>query len=147
MAIKAALIIKEVLDSLHLISFVKTSGNKGLQIYIPLPEEVYTFDDTRLFTSFIAEFLVTKEPDHFTIERMKKNRGDRLYVDYVQHAEGKTIIAPYSPRGNPKATVATPLFWEEVKEGLKMEKFQIPTLMERLKQTGGPFCRLFKSEQ
>jgi bifunctional non-homologous end joining protein LigD len=54
---------------------------------------------------------------------MKKNRHGRLYVDYVQHAEGKTIIAPFSPRGNPKATVATPLFWNKVHEGLTMEAF------------------------
>lgn len=149
LAIKAALIIKEVLDSLHLISFVKTSGNKGIQIYIPLEDGRYSYDDTRLFTEFIAQYLVAKDPESFTIERMKKNRGQRLYVDYIQHAEGKTIIAPYSPRGNPKATVATPLYWEEVKEGLTMETFQIPTIMDRIKRRGNPFESFFavKKEQ
>ncbi|WP_338447874.1 DNA ligase D [Niallia oryzisoli] len=147
LAIKAAIMIKEVLDSLHLISFVKTSGNKGIQIYIPLPEHRYTFDETRIFTSFMAEYLIAKAPDSFTIERMKKNRGGRLYVDYVQHAEGKTIIAPYSPRGNPKATVATPLYWEEVKEGLTMETFQIPSILERIKKEGDPFAGFFDAKQ
>lgn len=147
LAIKAALIIKEVLDSLQLISFVKTSGNKGLQIYIPLPDGRYTYEDTRLFTSFIAEYLVAKVPDSFTIERMKKKRKNRLYVDYVQHAEGKTIIAPYSARGNPKATAATPLYWEEVQEGLTMETFQIPVMLERIQKIGDPFAGFFAAKK
>lgn len=147
LAIKAAKMIKEVLDSLHLISFVKTSGSKGLQVYIPLPDGEFTYDDTRLFTSFIADYLIAKDPDSFTIERMKKNRGKRLYVDYIQHAEGKTIISPYSPRGRTNATVATPLFWEKVKEGLKMEDFQIPSLLERIKQNGDPFETFFTAKK
>ncbi|WP_071394528.1 DNA ligase D [Bacillus tuaregi] len=147
LAIKAANMIKEVLDSLHLISFVKTSGNKGIQIYIPLPDNQYSFDDTRLFTAFMAEYLIVKDPDSFTVERMKKKRGGRLYVDYVQHAEGKTIIAPFSPRGNPKATIAAPLYWEEVKKGLTMESFQIPTILERMDRVGNPFAGFFEAKQ
>ena len=139
LAIKAAQMIKEALDNLKLISFVKTSGNKGLQIYIPLPKLRYTFDDTRLFTSFISKYLISKAPDSFTTERMKNKRHNRLYVDYVQHAKGKTIISPFSPRGNPKATVAAPLFWEEVHTDLTMDMFQIPTMLQRLKDQGNPF--------
>ncbi|TKC19559.1 DNA ligase D [Robertmurraya kyonggiensis] len=147
LAIKAALLIKEVLDHLHLISFVKTSGSKGLQVYIPLPENRYSFDDTKLFTSFIAEYLVSKEPDDFTIERMKKNRGNRLYVDYVQHSEGKTIIAPYSPRGKTEATVATPLYWEEVNDNLRIEDFQIPNILKKIEKQGDPFRTFFQSKE
>ena len=147
LAIKAALIIKEVLDSLNLTSFVKTSGNKGLQIYIPLPDGRYTYEETRLFTSFIAEYLVAKVPDSFTIERMKKKRHNRLYVDYIQHAEGKTIIAPYSARGHPHATAAAPLLWEEVQKGLTMEKFQIPSMMTRIRQLGDPFANFFAAKK
>lgn len=147
LAIKAALLIKEVLDHLQLISFIKTSGNKGLQIYIPLPENTYSYDDTRLFTEFIAEYLVSKDPDSFTIERMKKNRGSRLYVDYIQHAEGKTIIAPYSARGNKEATVAAPLFWEEINDQLTPEAFQIPNMLKRLNYKGNPFQNYFESKE
>ncbi|MDQ0155060.1 DNA ligase D [Robertmurraya andreesenii] len=147
LAIKAALLIKEVLDHLQLISFVKTSGNKGLQIYIPLPEDRYTYDDTRLFTSFIADYLVAKEPDFFTIERIKKKRENRLYVDYLQHAEGKTIIAPYSTRGNPKATVACPLYWEEVNENLRIEDFQLPMIIKRIRTKGDPFRTYFQAKK
>ncbi|WP_436372417.1 DNA ligase D [Cytobacillus sp. BC1816] len=147
LAIKAALLIKEVLDQLKLISFVKTSGNKGLQIYIPLQENTYSFDDTRLFTEFIAQYLITNDPESFTIERFKKNRGGRLYVDYIQHAEGKTIIAPYSARGNKAATVAAPLFWEEVNEKLTMERFQITNLIKRVNSDGDPFSSYFRTKE
>ncbi|UOE54026.1 DNA ligase D [Bacillus sp. CMF12] len=147
LAIKAALLIKEVLDQLKLISFVKTSGNKGLQIYIPLQENTYSFDDTRLFTEFIAQYLISKDPDSFTTERLKKNRGGRLYVDYIQHAEGKTIIAPYSARGNKSATVAAPLFWEEVNEKLTMERFQITNLIKRINSDGDPFSSYFQTKE
>lgn len=139
LAIKASLYIKEILNELNLIGFIKTSGNKGLQIYLPLPENRYSYEETRLFTAFIAEYLVAKDPRSFTIERMKKNRGNRLYIDYIQHAEGKTIIAPYSPRGTNEATVATPLYWEEINNKLKIEHFQIPTIINRINSFGDPF--------
>ena len=146
LAIKAALLIKEVLDGLSLIGYIKTSGSKGLQIYIPLPDNQFTYDDTRLFTTFIAHYLITKDPDSFTIERLKKNRGNRLYVDYIQHAEGKTIIAPYSPRGKEQASVAAPLFWEEVNQTLKISNYTIINMIERLKNTGDPFHTYFDTK-
>ncbi|PLR83419.1 DNA ligase D [Bacillus sp. V33-4] len=147
LAIKAARLIKEVLDHLKLISFIKTSGNKGLQVYLPLPENRFSYEQTRMFTSFVADYLVSKDPDSFTVERMKKKRGKRLYVDYVQHAEGKTIIAPYSPRGNKNATISAPLFWEEVNEKLTIDTFQITTMLKRLKTQGCPFQTFFQTKE
>ncbi len=147
LAIKAAQMIKEVLDQLNLIGFVKTSGNKGLQIYIPLPENEFTYEDTRLFTEFIAEYLISKAPDSFTIERLKKNRQNKLYIDYIQHAEGKTIVAPYSARGNETAALATPLFWEEVTDELRMEDFTILNMMKRINEKGDPFQSYFETKQ
>lgn len=147
LAVKAALFIKEVLVQLELISFVKTSGSKGLQIYIPLPENRYSYEETKLFTSFIADYLVSKAPEDFTTERMKKKRGNRLYVDYLQHGEGKTIIAPYSPRGTNNATVATPLFWEEVTDKLRIEQFQITNIFDRIETKGDPFRSFFSAKK
>ncbi|WP_083888509.1 non-homologous end-joining DNA ligase [Calidifontibacillus oryziterrae] len=139
LAVEASLIIKEVLDQLKLLSFIKTSGNKGLQIYIPLPDKTYSYKDTRLFTAFIANYLINKEPNWFTTERLKVKRGKKLYVDYVQHAEGKTIIAPYSLRGNEDALVATPLQWKEVNHDLRPEQFPFETIEQRLIRNGCPF--------
>lgn len=140
LAVKAASIMKELFDRLKLHSFVKTSGNKGLQVYIPLPPG-YRWEDTSLFTEFIAHYLVTNYPEDFTIERLKKNRGDRLYVDYIQHGEGKTIIAPYSLRGNEHALVATPLWWHEVNDALHPEHFTIDIVLKRFQQEGCPFSK------
>ena len=147
LAVEAALILKEVLDNLKLKSFIKTSGNKGLQIYIPLPENGFTYDETRLFTEFLANYLVNKEPKLFTVERLKKNRGNRLYVDYLQHALGKTIVAPYSVRGNDEALVATPLFWEEVNQSLSPTHFPLDAIIERILSKGCPFKEFEKSKK
>jgi len=144
LAIQAAQMIKEILDKLKLISFIKTSGNKGLQVYIPLPENQFNYEETRRFTQFIANYLCTKEPNLFTIERLKAKRGTKLYVDYIQHAEGKTIIAPYSVRGNEEALVATPLFWEEVVPTLRPEQFPLDSIKERIQKKGCPFRTFFE---
>ncbi|MGR3764669.1 DNA ligase D [Rossellomorea sp. NS-SX7] len=138
LAVKAAIIMKGLFEGVNLKSFIKTSGNKGLQIYIPLPPG-YSWKDTGMFTEFIAHYLVSNYPDDFTIERMKKNRNGRLYVDYIQHGEGKTIIAPYSLRGNDKALVAAPLWWNEVNEGLNPEQFTMEEVLKRFTRHGCPF--------
>lgn len=139
LTIKAAIEIKKVLDSLHLICFIKTSGNKGIQIHLPLPEQTFSYQETRIFTEFLGDYLTSRFPDDFTTERMKKNRGNRLYLDFVQHAEGKTIIAPYSTRGNAFAGVATPLYWDEVNEEIKVEDYTLWTVPKRVKRLGCPF--------
>ncbi|WP_367183429.1 DNA ligase D [Sporosarcina sp.] len=145
LAVEAAVRMKAIFDQFQLRAFVKTSGNKGLQLYIPLPYDQFSYDDTRVFTKFICDFLCEQEPQWFTTERMKKNRGKKLYLDYVQHHEGKTIIAPYSPRGNQDALVATPLHWDEVNQSLKPSLFSINSVLERLETTGDLF-RNFREE-
>jgi len=139
LAVEAALRMKAIFDQFGLQSFVKTSGGKGLQVYIPLPMNTFTYEDTRLFTEFVCHFLVEQEPQWFTTERLKKNRHNKLYLDYVQHSEGKTIVAPYSPRGNELGLIATPLNWEEVNDLLKPSIFTIPAVLERIKIHGNPF--------
>ncbi|VEF48071.1 DNA ligase D [Bacillus freudenreichii] len=143
LAVYAASILKQVFDELNLFTFVKLSGNKGLQIYIPLPEGKFTWDDTRLFTTFAADFLIHYDPDSFTTERLKKKRGNRLYVDFVQHAEGKTIIAPYSVRNNEDGLVAAPIHWHELSEDLFPDQFTMKSVLERLKRMKDPFAGFF----
>ncbi|KZE63473.1 hypothetical protein AWM68_15790 [Fictibacillus phosphorivorans] len=146
LSVEAAIMIKEICDKLNLSTFIKTSGNKGMQIYIPLPDGKVTFDESRLFTEFLAHYLIQQEPKWFTIERLKKNRGNRCYVDYIQHAEGKTIIAPYSVRGNEDALVATPLHWHEVNQSLRPEMFPLNVINDRVKDVGDPFKDFFKAK-
>ncbi|UJL46035.1 DNA ligase D [Virgibacillus sp. NKC19-16] len=143
LAIQAAKIIKALLDDLDLISFVKTSGNKGLQIHIPIPTGSMTYEETGVFTEAIARTVENAYPNLFTTERMKKNRNGRLYIDYLQHGKDKTLIAPYSPRKTDDATIAAPLFWEEVKEGLDPGQFTIENAIDRVKRLGCPFGTYF----
>ncbi|MFS0673215.1 DNA ligase D [Ornithinibacillus sp. 179-J 7C1 HS] len=143
-AIKAGLIIKQLLDDLQLISFVKTSGNKGLQVHIPIPEGSMTYEDTGVFTQAIAYTVEGQQPELFTTERMKNKRNGRLYIDYVQHGKDKTLIAPYSTRKTLDGTVATPLYWEEITEQLRPEMFTIENVVDRVQTSGCPFRNFFQ---
>lgn len=142
---EAALQLKEVLDQLQLPAYVKTSGATGLQVYIPI-ERRYTFAQTRQVGEFIASYLVQKFPRTLTIERLVKNRGSKLYIDYLQHWRGKTLAAPYSTRAKPEATVSTPLRWEEVPR-IQPAQFTVHTVPERLKQLGDLFSPLLHAQQ
>ncbi|WP_245830983.1 DNA ligase D [Sediminibacillus massiliensis] len=140
LAVFAAKLIKRLIDQFQLEGFIKTSGNKGLQVYIPIPENSLSYDQTAAFTQAIAFLIEKQHSDLFTTERLKKNRKGRLYIDYVQHGKDKTLIAPYSPRKNPKATVSTPLYWEEVTDQLSPEQFTIKNVAGRVKEKGCPFA-------
>ncbi|RYL92307.1 ATP-dependent DNA ligase [Sporolactobacillus sp. THM7-4] len=146
LAVKAAKEMKSLFDRFAIRSYPKLSGSRGLQIHIPLNSRAFTYEETRIFTSFIAKVLVDRFPDDFTTERLKKNRGNRLYIDYVQHAKGKTLICPYSTRAREAATVAAPLYWEEVNELLRMENFTIQTVIDRLLKGPCPMHDYFEQE-
>ncbi|MBM7551196.1 DNA ligase D [Thalassobacillus pellis] len=139
MAVNAATQLHAIFNNLGLHHFVKTSGGKGLQVYLPLPENTLSYEETAKFTEIIAETLVQYDPDSFTTERLKKNRHGRLYVDHIQHAPGKTIIAPYSPRGREQASVATPIYWAELPEISDPSIFTIHNTLDRLHEKGCPF--------
>jgi bifunctional non-homologous end joining protein LigD len=136
-AAQAAIYLKEVLDELRLPSFVKTSGASGLQVYIPI-ERRYSFEQTRTVSQFVSSYLVQQHPELFTMERKVKDRGSKLYIDYLQHWRGKTLPAPYSTRARPEATVSTPLRWDEVAK-IHPTQFTVHTVPGRLKQMGDLF--------
>ncbi|KAF9118106.1 hypothetical protein BGX30_004832 [Mortierella sp. GBA39] len=81
-------------------------------------------------------FVTEKHPELFTLERLKKNRGDKIYFDYLQHYQGKTLAAPYTPRARPGATVSTPLHWEEVDSNVAPTDFHLLNIEERLARHG-----------
>ncbi|MCR6108280.1 DNA ligase D [Salipaludibacillus agaradhaerens] len=145
LAIEAAQRFKAIFNECHITSFIKTSGRKGLQLYIPLPKGRFSYDETRTVTSFLCHFLCEQEPSLFTTERLKKNRGERLYLDYLQHDAGKTLIAPYSPRGEKEGTVSVPLYWEEVNEDLSPSHFTVKNVADRLLQKGDPFRFMYET--
>lgn len=136
--IEAALVTKNVLDSMGVPSFCKTSGSTGLHIYIPLGNK-YTYEQSKEFARVIVTLVQKELPKTTSIERIIKNRGGKIYLDFLQNRPHATVAAAYSLRPKPGATVSMPLHWEEVKKGLKMSDFTIHNALERLESEGDIF--------
>lgn len=132
---EAAAIVGDLLGSLRIRSVPKTSGATGVQIIVPIRRGL-TFDQLRSLGQFIAHYLVEKHPHLFTVERLKKHRGDLIYIDYLQHYYGKTLAAPYTPRATRHASVSTPLTWDEVRRDVRPADFHLLNIEQRLNQTG-----------
>ncbi|WP_035157282.1 non-homologous end-joining DNA ligase [Cohnella thermotolerans] len=142
---EATAIVGELLASLGLSAVPKTSGATGVQIVMPI-EPGPTYDDLRGFGKFVCEYLAAKHPQLFTVERLKKNRGTLIYLDYLQFYPGRTLAAPYTPRARPGAPVSTPLTWEEVRRDPKPTDFHLLNIEERLRRTGD-LIRLLPRQQ
>ena len=110
---ETALDLREVLDDLGLFSVVKTSGSRGLHIVVPLDRSAEA-EFVRAFARDLAESLALRNPKQVTIETSKKDREDRLFVDWMRNSPGQTAVAPYGVRARPGAPVAMPLDWSEV---------------------------------
>lgn len=132
---EAVEIVMGLLDSLGLSAVPKTSGATGVQVVMPIVKGP-TFDELRGFGKFVSEYLTAQNPQLFTVERLKKNRGSLIYLDYLQFYSGRTLIAPYSPRARPGAPVSTPLTREEVRRGAQPADFNLLNIGERLRRKG-----------
>ncbi len=144
-AAECALLVYDTLQSLGIPSYVKTSGASGLQIYIPTAPK--TFEQGRSINEFFAKYFAAKYPDRITIERLVKNRGRKLYFDYLQMGPGKSIITVYSPRAVPCAAVSMPVEWSELKAGLSPCDFTLNNAAERLKKNGDLFASTLTGQQ
>ncbi|HEX6849483.1 MAG TPA: non-homologous end-joining DNA ligase, partial [Chitinophagaceae bacterium] len=129
---------KEVLDSMGVTGYPKTSGSTGIHVYIPLGAK-YTYDQCQMFGRIIATQVNNMLPDITSIERLTKARKNKLYVDFLQNRPKATLAAPYSVRPKPGAPVSMPLYWDEVKKGLKITDFNITNAMDRIKSEGDIF--------
>jgi bifunctional non-homologous end joining protein LigD len=131
-----ARIIKAELDKSQLKGAIKTSGSSGLHIVLPLPPKT-AYEEAARVAERIAERVVEAHPDRATLERSIKARPRRtIYVDAQQNAEGKSVVAAYSVRERPTATVSAPLRWNELKATLRLERFTIETMPARLRKLG-----------
>ncbi len=145
--VEAALLVKEKLDSIGLTGYPKTTGGDGLHIYIPL-EPHYTFEQARSFAEVIARLLASQRPDLFTTPRsVEKRQKNRVYFDYLQLGESKTISAPYVVRAYEGAPVATPLSWDEVRPGLEPGQFTLANAMDRFSRVGDLFRGVLEKPQ
>lgn len=133
--VETALEVKKVLDMAHIKAFIKTSGKKGLHIFIPLGAQ-YETDVCTNFARLIASLVQQRLPDLTSIQRKPDDRRGKVYIDFLQNRQGQTIAAPYSLRPTPEATASTPLHWDEVNKKLDPKQFTIETLPKRVKKLG-----------
>jgi bifunctional non-homologous end joining protein LigD len=135
-----ALSTRDILKGLGLESYVKTSGSRGLHIYVPIATG-HSYVEAARFAELVAARIVGENPEVATVERaLKKRKRARIYVDHMQNARGKSVVAPYSVRPKAGASVSAPLVWEEV-GGKKIhpQDFTIKNILRRLARRGDLF--------
>lgn len=144
-AARAGLLVKIELDELGLTSFPKTSGSRGLHIFVPLRVEL-DFDAVRSFASELCARLAAAHPDTLTVEQRIEARKDRVYLDSFRNGFGATVVAPYSVRRRPKAPFSMPLAWKEVKPDLDPSQFNLSNYKKTLARAD-PWASFWKSRQ
>ena len=149
---RVALRLREVLGQLGLESFVKTSGSKGLQLYVPLNTRV-TYEETRPFAQAIAQLLAKQSPDEVIAKMGKKTmRKGKVFIDWYQNNERKTTIAVYSLRARERPTASTPLAWEEVERAVEKDDadslvFEAGDVLARVERDGDLFAPVLELKQ
>jgi bifunctional non-homologous end joining protein LigD len=145
---QVALTIRSVLETISLEAFAKTSGSKGMQLYIPL-NTPHTHQHASDFALAVAQLLQKQHPDAVTANMAKKERPNKIFIDWSQNSRHKTTIAPYSLRGRDRPTVSTPIGWDEVSDGADGEwlSFEAFEVLERVLEMGDLFAEVATMEQ
>jgi bifunctional non-homologous end joining protein LigD len=111
---RVALILWDLLSELRLTSYVKTSGKKGLHVYVPLNRKETTFENTKKFSKAVAGIMQKNYPDQVTSKMAKEYRKEKVFVNWSQNDSSKTMICVYSLRAREKPVVSFPLAWKEL---------------------------------
>ncbi len=133
--VKTALEVRKVFNELDIECYPKTSGSRGMHIYVPLAAK-YTYAIARTFAQLIAQRVNTRLPTITSIVRSPSKRQKKVYLDYLQNSKGQTLASPYSARPKPNAKVSTPLEWNEVNAKLDPSVYTIKTIFKRLDKKG-----------
>jgi len=133
--------LRHLLDSIGLVGYPKTSGQSGLHVFVPLGPSI-SYETARTLADLLGHLLAQERPYIATMERLKKNRGQHVYIDTGQTGAFRTIVAPYAVRAVPAATVSTPLGWEEVDEHLDPRAFDVHSVPRRITLRGDPMGNL-----
>jgi bifunctional non-homologous end joining protein LigD len=132
--VEGTLLTKQLLDGLNLVSFLKTTGGKGLHVVAPL-EPKLGWDEVKEFTRRIAEMLARARPDLFTAKISKQRRPGKIFVDYLRNSQTASAVAAFSPRARPNAGVSVPLAWDELDAKTDLRaRFNVRNVVERLKE-------------
>ena len=138
--LEASLLVREALDALKMPSYPKTSGSKGLHVYVPIKRGP-TQKDVWTFTKALAVTLAERHPKTLTAQYRVANRPrGRVLVDYNQNAWGRTLASVYSVRPTTVASVSTPVTWREIERGITLEQFTMDVVLARVKRQGDLFA-------
>ncbi|HTK05363.1 MAG TPA: non-homologous end-joining DNA ligase [Candidatus Eisenbacteria bacterium] len=137
--IEAALVMRKLLAGLGMDGYPKTSGGRGLHVYVPMGAR-YGTDDVLKFAELLSVLAHEKLPATTSLERSPRHRKGMVYFDFLQNRHGATTVAPYSARPRPGAPVSAPLEWKEVKRGLDPTAFTLKTMPRRLDRKGDLFA-------
>jgi bifunctional non-homologous end joining protein LigD len=143
--------LKGVFDALKMESFAKTSGSKGLQVYIPINSAV-TYEKTKAFSHAIAELLESRSPEVVVSKMQKSLRSGKVLVDWSQNDDHKTTVNVYSLRAKDYPTVSTPVTWEEVEATVRKRKatslsFDAKEVLKRVQKMGDLFGPVLSLKQ
>ncbi len=143
--------VRDVFDRMGLEAYPKTSGSKGLQVYVPLNTPV-SYDQTKEFAHELARLLERETPDQVVSDMKKALRAGKVFVDWSQNDRHKTTICVYSLRAKERPTVSTPVEWQEVERCLKKKDagvlvFEAHQVLERVRQMGDLFEPVLKRKQ
>jgi len=149
---QVALWLRGIFDELKLESFPKTSGSKGMQIYVPLNNPAASYDYTKPFAKALAELLEKQHPKHVVSTQKKELRPKKVLIDWSQNDEHKTTINVYSLRAKSRPTVSTPLAWDEVEKILdsgdpESAVFDSDDVLARVEKHGDLFEPVIKLKQ
>ncbi|HCT77502.1 MAG TPA: ATP-dependent DNA ligase [Micromonosporaceae bacterium] len=128
---------REVLDEAGLVGYPKTSGGRGVHIYVRIRPE-WDFIQVRHAVIAFARALEKRDPERITTAWWKEERGERVFIDFNQAARDRTIASPYSLRANKRATASTPVTWDELSD-VEPDDFDLETVPKRLKKVGDPY--------
>jgi bifunctional non-homologous end joining protein LigD len=141
---EVALALKDVLDSLSLSSFVKTTGKTGLHIYTPILRQL-DYAQVRAAAETIGRYLLQQRPRDITMEWSVEKRTGKIFFDHNQNVRGKTLASIYSARVAPEAAVSTPLRWEELGE-IYPTDFTITNVVDRLEDVGDLWANILDAK-
>jgi len=134
--------VKEILDSMHIESFVKTTGKTGIHMYVPIVRE-FTFDEVRALSGAIGQIILKKRPNDVTMEWAVVKRTGKVFFDHNMNARGKTLASIYSPRVSPEASVSFPLSWDQIDDVYPTD-FTMHNVPELLQKNGDLWADILK---
>jgi bifunctional non-homologous end joining protein LigD len=149
---RVALRLRELFEHFGVEAFPKTSGSKGLQVYVPLNQKRVGYEQTKPFAKAIAQLLEKETPDQVVSKMKKVDRRGKVFVDWSQNHPTKTTVSVYSMRARERPTVSTPVTWEEVEHAVEHDDaaslvFETDAVLRRVEERGDLFAPVLELEQ